>query len=107
MIQWIHVLGALQVHQHRWWCRWRKPVWFVIYGKRNQERGRSEILMAVTMKNTVFWDMKPWLMFQSNLLMPSSEPKNAVIRFLRNGNKFLLDHMASHPRRQYSSNQQW
>jgi len=30
-------------------------------------------------------------MFQRNLLLPSSEPKNAVIRFLWNENKFLLE----------------
>jgi len=32
--------------------------WSVISGKRNQERGKFEILMAVTMQNNVFWDMK-------------------------------------------------
>lgn len=82
-------------------------LWPVISGKRNQERGKFEILMAVTMQNTVFWDMKLWSMFQRNLLLPSSELKNGVIRrFLQNGNKFLLDHMASNPGRQYSSNHQ-
>jgi hypothetical protein len=33
-------------------------LWSLISGKRNQERGKFEILMAVTMQNNVFWDMK-------------------------------------------------
>jgi len=36
----------------------KTSLWPVVSGKRNQERGKFEILMAVTMQNTVFWDMK-------------------------------------------------
>jgi hypothetical protein len=59
---------------------------------------KLDILMAVTMKITLFWDVTPCrllAMFWKNLLpLRSSEQKTEV------AGKYLPDYKASHPRRQ-------
>jgi hypothetical protein len=59
---------------------------------------QSEVLTAVTMKNTIFWDMIP-----CSLVFIKGIPKDGDNTFFHNVWKHIPDYMASYPRRQWSS----
>jgi hypothetical protein len=83
-----------------------------------RNRIRFEVLTAVTVKNTLFWDVilcSPLevqqcvratycLSFLCFLLGLLFDPEGGANTFLRNVGELLLDYTALHPTRQYSSN---
>jgi hypothetical protein len=60
-----------------------------VYG----ETVRCEVLVALNMKVTVFWNMAPYAVVRF-------DPEGGMNRFFRKVDKFLSVYLVSHPRRQ-------
>jgi hypothetical protein len=51
---------------------------------------RSEVLTSVTMKNTIFWDVRLFSPGDRNILLPSSGIKSEVTSSFEDGNSAFL-----------------